>query len=71
MNKKIFIGTTLAVIIVFARFSTLASAQSTSLKDSLLTKIKAKIDWKPGDIIGSILGLIGLIFLILFGWMFP
>ena len=57
MNKKILIGSTLAVIIVLASFSSVASAQTTKtneMKSKIFQQIKEKIEnklWVPGDIL--------------------
>ena len=71
MNKKILIESTLAIIIVLTSFSSVACAHSISLKDSWITIIGTKNDWKPGSILGFIEDLIMQIIFVLFGWMFP
>ncbi|MFH1101244.1 MAG: hypothetical protein V1726_04310 [Methanobacteriota archaeon] len=51
MKGKIVIGSTLAVIIVLAGFSSIASAQTTE-SNTFFQQIKDKIEntpWQPGD----------------------
>ncbi|MFH1101432.1 MAG: hypothetical protein V1726_05320 [Methanobacteriota archaeon] len=73
MNKKIIIGITLAVIIVLAGFSSVASAQ-TIKSNTFFQQIKDKIenkDWYPGEIIlneimAGIIVYLALLFMMIF-----
>ena len=75
MNKKILIGSTLAAIILLASFSSIASAQTTNVKDShssLIQLLKEKqksslsLGWLPGDLIGILINIIFLLFAYIF-----
>jgi len=63
MKREILIGTTLAVIIVLAGFSSIASAQTTKpneIRSNIFQQIKEKMENKlipPGEIFGTLLQL--------------
>ena len=72
MNKKILIGTTLAVIIVLAGFSSIASAQtikSNEMRINIFQQTREKVTnggWQPGTIIIGFFGLIAALLILLY-----